>query len=117
MSVREQRAFRDIPTIQAEGSEEWVKTVNNLIDQFNFLAKNISLQSNFNGQVVTVTIPAGEEKIIPHSLGVIPKYRIILRQEGNGVISDIPSGWTSSSIKLINNGAVSVTVTILLVRE
>lgn len=117
MSVRSQRSSKDIPYLPDDGAEDWVKTVNLLIDEFNFLSKSLSLQSNFDGDIVTVTFTAGETKIIPHSLGVIPKYRIILRQEGNGVLSDIPSGWTTSSVKLINNGAVSVTATIMIVRE
>lgn len=116
MTIRGQRSSKDIPYLN--GDETWVKNVNDLIDQHNFLSKNLSLQSNFNGQIVdNVTFVAGEEKSIPHSLGIIPKYRIILRQEGNGVIDDIPSDWTKNTIKLRNNGAVSVIATIMIVRE
>lgn len=113
--IKGQRAAKDIPFLQ--GDETWVKDVNDLIEQHNFLSRNLSLQSNFNGQMVTVSFIAGEEKTIAHSLGIIPAGRIILRQEGNGVIDDIPSDWTKNSIKLRNNGVVSVTATIMIVRE
>jgi hypothetical protein len=106
--------IRDIPEIR--GPED-IDTINMLINQFNLLARGLSLGENFDGQIIEVTIPAGEEKVIPHKLGVLPRYRIILRQVGNGVISDTPSGWNNFQIQLRNNGAVSVTATILLVRE
>lgn len=111
----QQRSAKDIPSLSGGYNEE---LLNELIERVNFLGRNLSLQSNFDGQIVeNLTFTAGETKQIPHSLGKIPKFRIILRQEGNGVISDIPSGWTDKSIKLINNGAVSVTATIMIVRE
>lgn len=107
---------KDLPNLKGEGED--AVTVNKLIDQHNFVTKNLSLKGNFNGQIIdNVKFASGEEKIISHSLGIVPRYRIILRQEGNGVISDIPSGWTKNSIKLKNNGTVQVTVSIMLVRE
>jgi hypothetical protein len=113
--VKQQRSAKDIPQIKG-GYDENI--INELIDHVNFLGRNLSLQSNFDGQIVeNLTFTAGETKQIPHNLGKVPKFRIILRQEGNGVLSDIPSGWTSSSIKIINNGAVTVTATIMIVRE
>jgi hypothetical protein len=113
---RTQRSSRDIA--QATDQEDVLLRLNELIDQVNFLGRNLSFQSNFDGQIVeNLTFVAGETKTIPHSLGKIPKFRIILRQEGNGVLSDIPSGWSTTSIKIINNGAVTVTATIMIVRE
>lgn len=111
----EQRSFKDIAKLP-ETPEN--KILNELIDQFNLLSHNVSLSSNFDSQIVeNITFAAGEEKVIPHKLGIMPRFRIILRQEGNGVISDIPSGWNKYSIKLKNNGSVAVTVTIMVVRE
>lgn len=97
--------------------ESMVDDLNELIDAFNFLNTKISFKQNFDGDIVTVSFNAGETKTIPHKLGKVPGGRIIIRQEGNGVLSDIPSGWNSTSIKMINNGAVKVTATILIVRE
>lgn len=110
---------KDIQEILAADSEATkTRILNELISGFNFLQKKVSLTSNFDGQIIDgIEFAIGEEKVITHKLGVIPKFRIILRQEGNGVISDIPSGWNNFSIKLKNNGAVAVTATIMLVRE
>lgn len=115
MTVKGLSSAFDIPKIPGNGPTE--NTINTLIERQNFMSKNLSFQSNFNGQVLDVTFKAGEVKNITHSLGIVPRYRIILRQEGNGVISDIPSDWTKNSIKLVNNGSVPVTATILIVRE
>lgn len=98
--------------------EEVLKETNELIDKFNFLIKHISLSQNFDGQMLeNVEFAAGEDKEIYHKLGIRPKYRIILRQEGNGVLSDTPSGWNKYKIQIKNNGASSVKATILLVKE
>jgi hypothetical protein len=109
---------RDIPLLSPDiNQDDLIKELNELIDAFNFLNTRISLKDNFDGDMVTVTFAAGETKTIPHKLGKVPGGRIIIKQEGNGVLSDIPSGWNANSIKMINNGAVSVTATLFIVRE
>lgn len=101
-----------------DGLDKVIEKVNELLDNQNSLATKLSLRRNFDGEIIEkIVIPAGVEKDIPHKLGNKPKHRIILNQEGNGVISDIPSGWNQYKIKLKNNGAVSVTLTIMIVRE
>lgn len=118
MTVKAYRGDLDLDSLPDDSSsEEVIKAHNKLISAFNFLNKNISLQSNFNCYVAQVKIPATSSLSIQHFLGVVPKYRIILRQEGNGVITDIPSGWTSDVITLYNNGAVEVSLTVMIVRE
>jgi hypothetical protein len=108
----------DLPRISNNATlPETILEMNTLIDQFNFLSSRISLKENFDGDMVTIIFAAGETKVIPHKLGKVPGGRIIIKQEGNGVLSDIPSGWNSTSIKMINNGAVQVTATMLIVRE
>lgn len=112
------RGVKDVPYIDKETpKDEVVKRYNELVDEFNFLSKNMSLSSNFNGQILETTISAGDTKTLSHNLGIVPLYRIILRQVGNGVITDVPSDWKANSIKLKNNGSEQVTLTILLVRE
>jgi hypothetical protein len=98
-------------------SEDVINSLNKTINTLNFLTKNISLQSNFNCYIANIKIPATSQISVQHFLGVVPKYRIILRQVGNGVITDIPSGWTSDVITLYNNGAVEVSLTVMIVRE
>lgn len=119
MTVKAYRGDLDLDSLPTEGTttEDIINAHNKLISAFNFLGKNISLQSNFNCYVTQVKIPATSSVAIQHFLGVVPKYRIILRQVGNGVITDIPSGWTSDVITLYNNGAVEVTITVMIVRE
>jgi hypothetical protein len=111
-----QRKSGEIPLLKGEGED--TNTINTLIRQHNFLAENISLAGNFSGQILEgVKFAAGEEKDIPHKLGIKPKHRIILNQEGNGVLSDLPSGWDKFKIKMKNNGAVAVVATIMIVKE
>jgi hypothetical protein len=122
MTVKAYRGDLDLDSLPSEAKpEDVINAHNKLISAFNFLTKNISLQSNFNCYVAQVKIPAagqpGNPLAIQHFLGVVPKYRIILRQEGNGVITDIPSGWTSDVITLYNNGSVETTATVMIVRE
>lgn len=98
--------------------EDVISGVNTLITEYNTFTKSISIQSNFDGYIAEdVTIPATDSLKIQHFLGVKPKWRIILRQTGNGVITDIPSEWTDKVISLYNNGVVEVTLTILIARE
>lgn len=113
------RADIEIEQLPEEGitAQQVIDAHNKLVTAYNFLSRNISLQSNFNCYIAQVTIPATSQIQVQHFLGVIPKYRIILRQEGNGVITDIPSGWTSDVITLYNNGSVEVKATIQIVRE
>ena len=87
-----------------------------LVSYVENLSKNISFSENI-GNVVEVTIPAGTEIRIPHGLKVVPKYRIILRQYGNGVITDGAETWTEQYITLLNNGAVSVTLRVGILRS
>lgn len=119
MSTGVYRADLEIDSLPADGitGEDVINAHNKLVSAYNFISKNMSLQSNFNCYIAQVKIPATSQTIIQHFLGVVPKYRIILRQEGNGVITDIPSGWTSDVVTLYNNGAVEVSITVMIVRE
>jgi hypothetical protein len=119
MSTGVSRADLEIDSLPSEGitGEDVINAHNKLVSAYNFISKNMSLQSNFNCFIAEVKIPTISQISIQHFLGVIPKYRIILRQEGNGVITDIPSGWTSDVITLYNNGAVDVNLTVMIVRE
>lgn len=98
--------------------EQIVDQHNELIEAFNFLQTRISLSENFDGQLIeNISFSSGEDKVINHKLGKTPRFRFILRQEGNGVLTDTPSGWNANQIKIKNNGSVSVTATIMLLRE
>lgn len=112
------RSSEDISTIPEDAElSQVIDATNKLIESYNFLNKFISFQSNFDGYVTNVTLPATTEVRVQHFLGVTPKFRVILRQEGNGVLSDIPSEWNDKYIVMRNNGAVTVSATILIARE
>lgn len=98
--------------------EKIIDVVNKLINAFNYTNKFISIRSNFDGYVAeNVIIKATSKVQIQHFLGVTPKWRIILRHTGNGVITDVPSEWTDKYITLYNNGSVDVTISVLIARE
>ena len=89
---------------------------------FSSFSKSISFQSNFDGYIATVRFPPVTDPSlgvvkIQHFLGITPKWRVILKQEGNGVLSDIPSEWNENLITMKNNGSVAVTASILIARE
>jgi hypothetical protein len=98
--------------------EEIKSRLNDLIDAFIFQSSSISIESNFNGYVAKdVEIAPGESLNIQHFLGVIPKWRVILKQVGNGVITDVNEKWNTKFICLKNNGSEKVTISILIARE
>lgn len=115
---KELSEFKDLKELDEEASlEDIIKEHNRLIASFNYLQRFMTLSKNFDGYVTEVVLPATTATRIQHFLGKIPKYRIVLRQDGNGVISDIPSGWTDTYITLYNNGATEIRAVIFIVRE
>lgn len=97
------------------GIEEISEAYNDLTDKFEYLSTKLSLL-NFDGQILEVALAAGEEKKVPHNLGVKPNYCVILSQSGNGVISDGPLK-SAHYIILKNNGSIATKAKILLLKE
>lgn len=97
-----------------------------LTDQLNTIfGNNITLENNMSGQLVSVTIPKGEEVAISHNLGVVPTAWFAVRKQGLGFVRDGLQPFTAETIYLLNNdvGASagfsqddSVTYTILIMR-
>jgi len=72
----------------------------NMADSLNTTLGGLLLGDNFGGQIIgNIKIPVGEEVKISHNLKVVPKYRIILRQDGATSISD-GSIWNDKYISL-----------------
>lgn len=118
MGLRVNRAALDLKGVEDSATlADVIDSQNDTIRFLNFVLKALSFQSNFNGYVAEAVIPATTTVSVQHFLGVTPKWRVILRQEGNGVISDIPSGWNDNFIQLRNNGAETVTISVLIARE
>ena len=71
----------------------------------------LSFDDNFPSFVaLDVVIGAGVEVNIPNELEVVPNERYIVRQVGDGVITD--GVWDLNTLKVLNNGSVQVTVSI-----
>lgn len=118
--IKSTQSLKIQPKKIADDDTDETKTIkfNDLVEAHIFQSAQISIDSNFNGYVAqNVSIEAGQTVRIEHFLGVVPKWRIILRQEGDGVISDIPSEWTNKYITIKNNGASVVRLSLLIARE
>lgn len=80
----------------------------------NFIAGingRLSFDDNFPSFLARdVEIAAGATALIPNQLSVIPNERIIVRQTGNGVITD--GVFDIDTLRLVNNGAVTVTISV-----
>jgi len=113
------RSARDMELLSQDASlSETIEMLNRLTTSYSTLNKFISIQSNFDGYIAeNVVISSGATVKIQHFLGVKPKWRIILRQTGNGVITDIPSEWTDKVISLKNNGGEEVVLSVFIARE
>lgn len=75
----------------------------------------LGLVENFEAQRTNdVVIAAGATAEITNRLNFIPSARIIVRQTGNGVITD--GSWDIQTLRLTNNGAVSVTISVIFYR-
>lgn len=72
------------------------------------------LESFLFPAILEVSFNPNESKVFSHTLGRIPTQRIILRQTGNGVITDVNPDWNKETVGFRNNGTVAVTATIAL---
>lgn len=99
-----------MPSFPVEFTEEGYR---GLVHQLNAFFTNIGIE-NFSGEIMEdLHIPAGETAYFPHTLRTVPNYRIILRQEGNGLITD--GERSNSSIALTNNSTTEdVTISVFI---
>lgn len=75
----------------------------------------LNLVENFESfRVDDVVIAAGATTEITNDLRVVPTSRLIVRQTGNGVVTD--GVWDLNVLRLINNGATSVTISVIFLR-
>lgn len=72
--------------------------------------EGFSVDKDVKGEIIEVTLAPSESKIVPHGLRVIPQYRLILRQVGNGLITDVNANWTKKTIGLKNNSATETVI-------
>lgn len=75
--------------------------------------QRLKLDENFQNFQVTVTIPNGSEAKIANQLKSLPKKRIIIRQSGNGLVTDGDTPWDLDNVYLKNHGPADTTITVL----
>jgi hypothetical protein len=75
---------------------------------------NLTFADNFKGQIIEVSIPAGQTVGFSHNLGVVPTQRVILKSTGS--IDDSATPWTDTAVYFRNSGAAALTAKILLMR-
>lgn len=97
---------QDLPTMK--------ERINEAIVEINYILRSLTLV-NLDGEIKSVSIPAGETVRVTHRLRLVPKYRIILGQVGGGVITD--GEFTNNYIELTNNGATDTTLSVIIVKE
>lgn len=104
--------------VKAIGKQFIERNFVELVDYINMSLNKLTLNDNFSGTIRDVIIPSGETAQVGHSLGVTPKYRIILRQVGDALITDGDANtWTDKFIYLRNNGLNDVNLTVLIMRS
>lgn len=100
----------EIPT-DIQDIEKLIEILNSNITEVNFILSQLTM-SNMDGEIKDITIPATSTLRVNHKLRVIPAHRIILRQEGGGVIRD--GNFTENYVELINDGSTSAKITVIL---
>jgi len=96
---------------------EQLKEIPQLIKELANGLKFLDFANNFSSYEVEVSIPATTELGIRNQLTNIPKKYIITSQTGNGLITMGTSTWTKDKVYLYNNGAVTVTATIIFLEQ
>ena len=94
--------------------ESLKESMNRSITELNFILRSLTLV-NFDGVVLTGTIPASGSLRLPHKLGIVPKYWITVSQVGGGSITE--SAKDNSSITLDNSGGTAAEIAVLIVKE
>lgn len=92
---------------------EQLRDLKGLIRDLSNGLRHLSLGDNFQSFEQVVEIAATTELSIRNQLTNIPKKYIIVDQTGNGLITRGTSEWSNDYLYLYNNGAVTVTATII----
>ena len=81
---------------------------------------NLDFIDNFNSWRWDGTIGAGATVTITNPLGLVPRYRLVVRAQplaaGTVIIDDSLSTWTTDSVYLKNGGTASAAVSVVFIR-
>ena len=95
---------------------ERIKDIVNLTRVLAVGLRDLTFADNFRADEQEITIPATSEYQVRHDLKTVPTRYIIVSQSGNGLITKGTTEWTSNYAYLYNNGAVDVTLTIVILK-
>lgn len=86
----------------------WFRNLSTGLIKLNFV-------ENFESfRVDNITIAAGATQEITNDLRVIPQSKLIVKQTGDGLVTD--GVWDLRVVRLINNGANTVTISVIFFR-
>lgn len=85
----------------------------NLTRQLSVGLRDLSFTDNYVSFEETLVIPATTEVRVRNSLNIEPTRYIIVSQEGNGLVTKGSTEWTNDFLYLYNNGASTVTITVI----
>lgn len=77
------------------------------------LSDGMDIEKLIGGQIIEVDFIASETKKISHNMRKIPRGKLVIKQIGNGVITD-GDPWDDKSIILVNNTSSAIKLTIIL---
>lgn len=95
---------------------ERLKDIVNLTRQLAVGLKNLTFEDNMASYSEEITIPATTEYRVRHNLKITPTGYIIKEQSGNGLITKGTTEADSNYYYLYNNGAESVTLTVIILK-
>ena len=81
--------------------------------------QKLSFKENFDSFLVEgIVIPINVEVSIPNQLknksqNMIPSSRMIVRQQGYGIVTDGPTPWSENILYLFNNGPQDTTINVI----
>lgn len=96
-----------------EDISDIIKNINRNTTEINFILRALAI-SNLDGELLQLSIGAGDTKRISHKLGITPKYRLILAQSGGGVIKD--GNFTANYVEFTNDGADTANIVVKLLK-
>ena len=117
--MADNKSFRQFEKVLSKirNIEEFAATFfNALVEDLNSTLQNLSLSRNFSGETFEgIEIEATTTKRVFHKLGVIPNFRLIVRQSGGGLITD--GEFAKNYVDLYNSGATTATISVILLKE
>jgi hypothetical protein len=96
---------------------EQLRDLKGLIRDLSNGLRHLSFGDNFQSFEQVVEITATTELQIVNKLTKIPKKYIVVSQTGNGLLTKGTTDWSEDFLYIYNNGAVTVTATIIFMES